>query len=97
MNKVEAQKLHEDAHWQFNSHSKHTIDHTCNACDLDAEYYFYTLKPSHPNWAAVYVAAEKPIPEKWRVSFYDELANPNYERRKELERLVQWFGVRWEE
>ena len=47
------------------------------------------------SWGRVYVEAERPIPEKLRSDFYDELTSDNLEYRKELEDSIRWFGVRW--
>lgn len=46
-------------------------------------------------WGRIWVEAEKPIPEKLRNDFYDELTSTNEEYRKALEESVRWFGVRW--
>ena len=47
------------------------------------------------SWGRVYVEAERPIPEKLRSDFYDELTSDNIEYRKALEESVRYFGVRW--
>lgn len=46
-------------------------------------------------WAKVYVEAERPIPERWRNAFYDELTASDLDYRHRLEESLRWFGVRW--
>ena len=55
------------------------------------DYYAYCKH----SWGRVWVEAEKPIPERLRSEFYEELCSPNEVYRKELEESVRWFGVRW--
>ena len=48
-------------------------------------------------WGRVWVEAERPIPEKLRSEFYDELVSDDDGYRKDLEESVRWFGVRYYE
>lgn len=47
------------------------------------------------SWALCYVEAEKPVPEKLRNSFYEELISSHARYRERLEESIRWFGVRW--
>lgn len=47
-------------------------------------------------WARLYVEAERPIPEKLRSDFYDELTNSDESYKTALENSINYFGVRWQ-
>jgi len=68
---------------QLNEFAKKLIQHDDPLCRMKN------------SWARVYVEAERPIPEKLRSDFYDELTSDNLEYREALEKSVRWFGVRW--
>jgi len=95
MNKTEANQLNQVAKRLFTSHydgCHYSDPDNCGACALTIG----NTSPNYAGWARVYVEGERPIPESWRMDFYDELCSENEAYRKKLEESVKWFGVRWQ-
>lgn len=74
---------------------------TKEAAEARSEFSKRLIQNDHPlsraknYWGMVWVEAERPIPEKLRSEFYEELCSPNEAYRKQLEESVRWFGVRY--
>src|ERR1035437_3010909 len=95
MNADQATKLNNMATRLFNEHYNGCTLRdplNCGSCDHQTGG---GEGPSYAAWARVYVEAEKTIPEKWRMAFYEELVSTNKEYREALEESVNYFGVRW--
>jgi len=95
MDKNEAKQLNLIAKKLFRSHYDGCGNSDPNNCGACALLTGNEEGPNYAGWGRVFVEAERPIPSKWRMAFYDELASENEAYRKKLDESVREFGVRW--